>query len=99
MTTRTTKSTVTFQRPFRLDAFEAPLPAGRYFIETDEELLEGVSFPVYRRTAIVMQLIQDPLRLGVTESVMIDPARLEELLAGDAAQERKISIDSPKVER
>ena len=57
MTMRTTKSTVTFVRPFRLGAFGEQLPAGRYPIETDEELLEGMSFPAYQRTATMMQLM------------------------------------------
>jgi hypothetical protein len=95
---RTTKSTVTFQRPFRLDAFDEPLPAGCYSIETDEEILEGASFPVYRRTAIMMQLIPDPLRAGITEAVMINPTQLEEALNADAVQERKTSIDPSSVE-
>jgi hypothetical protein len=98
MTMRTTKSTVTFARPFRLGGFGEQLPAGRYPIETDEELLEGVSFPAYRRTATMMQLIADPLHVGVTEVIMVDPNQLEEALAEDAAQAPAISIDPLKVE-
>jgi hypothetical protein len=98
MTMRTTKSTVTFVRPFRLGAFGEQLPAGRYPIETDEELLEGVSFPVYRRTATMMQLIADPLRPGIMEIAVIDPEQLAEALAADAAQAPVINVDPPKVE-
>jgi hypothetical protein len=98
MTMRTTKSTVTFVRPFRLGAFGEQLPAGRYPVETDEELLEGVSFPVYRRTATMMQLIADPLHAGVTEIAMIDPAQLAEALAADAAQAPALNVDPPKAE-
>ena len=86
MTMRTRKRTVTFTRPFKLAEFGAEFPAGRYFIETDEELVDGVSFPVYRRTATMMQLIADPLRPGVTETAMIDPRQLEAALEADAAQ-------------
>jgi hypothetical protein len=86
MTMRTTKETVTFARPFRLGELSEQFPAGRYSIETDEELLEGVSFPVYRRTATMMQLIADPRRRGTTEFAMIDPRQLEAALAADAAQ-------------
>ena len=86
MAMRTTKSTVTFVRPFRLGAFGEQLPAGRYPIETDEELLEGMSFPAYRRTATMMQLIADPLHPSVTEIAMVDPQQLEEALAADAVQ-------------
>jgi hypothetical protein len=95
---RTTKSTVTFVRPFRLGPFGEQLPAGRYPIETDEELLEGISFPAYHRTATTMQLIADPLHPGATEFAMIDPAQLVEALAADAAQAPVINVDPPKVE-
>lgn len=95
---RTTKSTVTFARPFRLGAFGEQFPAGRYHIETDEELLEGVSFPAYRRTATMMQLIADPLHLGVTEVVMIDREQLREALAADTAQATTMNADLAKVE-
>ena len=98
MTTRTTKSTVTFTRPFKLGALGEQLPAGRYSIETDGELLEEVSFPAYRRTATVMQLMADPLRPGVTETIMVDPKQLEAALAEDAAPSPAINVDPPKVE-
>lgn len=98
MTMRTTKSTVTFTRPFRLGAFGEQLPAGRYPIETDEELLEGVSFPAYRRTATMMQLVADPLHPGVTEVAVVDPRVLEEALAADAAQAPVINVGLTKVE-
>jgi hypothetical protein len=95
---RTTKSTVTFARPFRLGVFGEQLPAGRYPIDTDEEPLEGLSFPVYHRTATVMQLIADPMHPGATEFAMIDPVQLAEALAADAAQAPVVDVDPPKVE-
>ena len=72
--------------------------AGRYPIETDEELLEGVSFPAYRRTATTMQLVADPVHPGTTEFAMVDPAQLEEALAEDAAQAPMINVALAKVE-
>jgi hypothetical protein len=85
MTWRTTNKTVTFAHPFRLSEFDEPFPAGRYSIETDEELLDGISFPVYVRRATKMQLIADPRRPGITERAMIDPQQLEEALQADTA--------------
>jgi hypothetical protein len=85
MTMRTTKSTVTFTRPFRLDASGEQLPAGRYLIETDEELVDGLSFAAYHRTATVMQLAADSHRPGITEYAVVDPSQLEAALALDAA--------------
>ncbi|MBL9033402.1 MAG: hypothetical protein JNN33_01490 [Rhodospirillaceae bacterium] len=83
MTTRTTQRIVTFTRPFRLGESCEQYPAGRYTIETDEELLEDVSFPAYLRRATMMQLIADPRRPGITEVVTIDPQQLEAALAAD----------------
>lgn len=103
MATRTSKRTVTFARPFRLGGSSVEFPAGRYFIETDEERVDDLSFPFYRRTATMMQLIADPLRPGVTETAVIDPLDLEAALKADAepeasnpeaAAERAIEIES-----
>jgi hypothetical protein len=51
MTIRTTTKTVTFAHPFLLRGIDRILPAGDYRVVTDEELIEGVSFPVYRRVS------------------------------------------------
>ena len=51
MTTRTTTKTVTSAHPFLLKGIDRMLPAGDYRVVTDEELIEGVSFPVYRRVS------------------------------------------------
>lgn len=85
MTTRTTKSTVMFTRPFNLTGFDGEQPAGSYSVETDEELLEGVSFPAYRRMATMMQL--DPSSrgsAGVLQVAVINPDELATALAADA---------------
>lgn len=84
MATRTSKRTVTFVRPFTLGGSSVEFPAGRYFIETDEERIDDLSFPFYRRTATMMQLIADPLRPGVTETAVIDPLDLDAALKADA---------------
>ncbi len=79
MTSRTTSKTVTFARPFRLDGLDGIQPAGSYTVETDEELLQALSFPAYRR-------IDTRIRLPVAGSdqvTRIDPAELEAALARD----------------
>jgi hypothetical protein len=38
--------TVTFRRPFTVTGVDEVQPAGTYMVETDEELLEDLSFPV-----------------------------------------------------
>lgn len=97
MAMRTTKSNVTFVRPFRLGAFGEQLPAGRYPVETDEDLLEGMSFPAYQRTATMMQLMPDLRHPGVTEIAMVDPQQFEEALTMDGLLAPVSNIDPPKV--
>jgi len=87
MTIRTTKTTVTFAQPFRLGAMADSFPAGRYAVETDEELLQGVSFPVYQRRSATLQKIPDvigPPRQLSAVIVLSDPAQLDLALATDA---------------
>jgi hypothetical protein len=54
MTTRTTSKIVTFARPFKLKGVDRILPAGNYRVVTDEELIEELSFPVYRRVSTMI---------------------------------------------
>ena len=51
MTMRSTRSTVTFSSPFTLSGYPGDLPAGDYEVLVEEELLQGLSFEAYRRTA------------------------------------------------
>ena len=49
---RTTRSTVSFQRPFTLNRDVGELPAGSYEIEIDEDELQATDRTAYRRIAI-----------------------------------------------
>ncbi len=84
MSTRTTNRTVSFTRPFLMSGIGGVCPAGTYVIETDEELLEPLSFVAYRRMSTSIQV---PRQLGRTETYVIDPEALEAALAKDAAGE------------
>ena len=83
MTLRTTRHTVTFRLPFSIPGIDGVKPPGTYTIETDEELLEQLSFTAYRRVSTSIVL---PLRRGVGsyELIKIDPAELEAALRRDA---------------
>ena len=81
MTVRTSRKTVTFTRPFSLSGIEVQ-PAGTYAVETDEELLPGVSFPAYRRIASLIFLRSRAGGAIVDEIANVDPLELQ------AAQER-----------
>lgn len=87
MTTRTTRTTVTFRHPFLLKGVERVIPAGDYRVVTDEELIDGLSFLAYRRVLTAIYLPAAG-HLSATEMVVVDPQDL------DAAQEqdRKASI-------
>ena len=85
MTIRTTKTTVTFRKPFTLGAGAVPLPAGVYIVETDEERLEGLSFPAYRRILTVISLQPGPGISALTRALTVDPDELAAALQRDAA--------------
>lgn len=83
MTIRTTRQSVTFLRPFTLPATDGVQPAGSYIVETDEELIEGLSFSAYHRTSTRIHLPANSARPGITETVTVDPAELEAALKED----------------
>ena len=56
MTIRSRRENVTFKHPFRIRGIERLLPAGTYDVVTDEEAIEGLSFPAYRRVATMITL-------------------------------------------
>ena len=75
MTTRTRDKTWTFSKPFMLKGVDRLLPPGDYRVTTDEELIEGLSFPVYRRVA-TMIFVPGPAQRSF-ELITIDPADLQ----------------------
>jgi hypothetical protein len=75
---RSLSKTVAFAHPFALKGVDRVLPPGDYRVVTDEELIESLSFPVYRRVATMIFIEAR----GGTEMVPIDPADLA------AAQQR-----------
>ena len=77
--TRTRKTLLTFTRSFELRGVDYPLPAGAYEIISDEELIEELSFPVYRRISTWIMARRSPG--AATEMVQIDPDDLAKLQA------------------
>jgi hypothetical protein len=82
---RTSTRSVTFTRPFLLSGAERILPPGSYTVETDEELLEELSFPAYRRTRTLIMLPARHAGSGVTQVLDVDPLELEVALERDGA--------------
>lgn len=80
MTTRTTRTTVTFTGPFSLRGVDGIQPAGVYDVDTDEELIDDLSFLAYRRVATTIRLKKD----GAMQVYRIDPVELDARLLRDA---------------
>jgi hypothetical protein len=84
MTVRTSTKTVSFARPFLLKGVDRVLAAGHYKVVTDEELIEELSFPVYRRIATMIFVPADSQNSSSVEMVAIDPRDLQEAQDRDA---------------
>jgi hypothetical protein len=84
MTIRTSSKTVSFARPFLLKGVDRVLAAGQYKVITDEELIEELSFPVYRRVATMIFVPADSQNSSSVEMVAIDPRDLQEAQDRDA---------------
>ena len=97
MTIRTSKKTVTFNKSFVLGGFDEVLPAGAYRVETDEELLEGISFPAYRRILTLIHLHAKSGNPALTRTLPIDPKELAAALERDQAPaERPVDPDADR---
>jgi hypothetical protein len=59
-------------------------PAGTYTVETDEELLQTLSVPAYRRISTLMRLPARPTGAMLTQIVEINALELAAVLARDA---------------
>jgi hypothetical protein len=94
MSMRTSAKTVTFSRPFSLQAVDRVLPAGDYRVLTDEELIEGLSFPAYRRVSTMIFLPAQFHRAGSVELVTIDPLDLRAAEERDAEMHQVPAIDA-----
>lgn len=85
MTTRTQRKTVVFSHPFRLKGVDRDLPPGDYEVVTDEELIEGLSFAVYRRVSTAIIVPAQSHQASSVEMVAIDPRDLQFAQDRDAA--------------
>lgn len=99
MTKRTNSKTVTFAHPFLLKGVDRILGAGDYRVVTDEELIEELSFPVYRRMATMIFVPADSRNASSLEMVTIDPRDLQEAQDRDAATEPESTQTQPGMTR
>ena len=66
MTIRSRRETVTFKHSFRIRGIARELPAGRYEVVTDEEMVDGLSFAAWRRVATLITVPSEAVQ-GATE--------------------------------
>ena len=90
MTVRTTSRMVTFTHPFNLSGVDEVQPAGTYTVETDEELLQALSLPAYKRISTLIRLPARPRSTMVTQIVEINPQELAAALTRDAQPDETI---------
>jgi len=85
MTTRTRRETVHFRHPFRIKGIDRQLAPGAYEIITDEEMIEGLSFPCFRRVATMIMVPAAPPHRSSTEMISISSVDLSDAQRNDAS--------------
>jgi hypothetical protein len=89
-TSRTKRVTLRFLHPFTLKGIGRQLPPGNYEIVSDEELIEELSFPVYRRVATLIFVPGEAYRKSSIEMVNVDSQELA------SAHERDQAMPVPR---
>jgi hypothetical protein len=85
MTTRSRRETIHFQHPFRIKGIDRLLPAGAYEVVTDEEMIEGLSFPCFRRVATLIMVPGAVPRTSSMEMISISSVDLSDAQRDDAS--------------
>jgi hypothetical protein len=85
---RTNRKTLKFTHPFFLKGIDRTLPPGEYQVVTDEEMIEGLSFPVYRRVSTMILVPSQFQPAASVEMVTVDPLDLQAALDQDAKEHR-----------
>lgn len=87
MTIRSRREAVTFRHPFHIRGIARELPSGSYEVVTDEEMIDGLSFAVWRRVATMIMVPSESPR-GAMEMLSIGPVDLADAQALDASAPR-----------
>jgi hypothetical protein len=90
---RTTRKNVKFNHPFLIEGVGRALPAGVYEVVTDEELIEGLSFPVYRRVATMILAPTQSSQRSI-EMFTIDPHDLATAMKRDTLAVKGASVSA-----
>ena len=81
---RSRRETITFQHPFRIRGIDRLLPSGAYEVITDEEMIEGLSFPAFRRIA-TMIMVPASAQNSAMEMISIGSVDLSDAQRMDAS--------------
>ena len=84
MTMRSRRETLTFRQSFRIKGIDRQLAAGDYEVVTDEEMIEGLSFPAFRRVATMIMVPGAPPHQSSTEMISVDSVALADAQREDA---------------
>lgn len=87
MTVRTRNETVVFKHPFSIKGVGRTLPGGTYEIIGEDELIEGLSFPCYRRVGTFIIAPGAPPHQSSTEMIQISPLDLADAKRIDASND------------
>lgn len=93
MSIRTTRKIVKFANSFSIVGVGRVLPAGVYEVVTDEELIEGLSFPVYRRVATMILAPTQSSKRSI-EMLTIDPHDLATAMERDTLAVKGASVSA-----
>lgn len=85
MTTRSRRETVQFKHPFRLKGIDRLLAPGAYEVVTDEEMIDGLSFPSFRRVATMIMVPGAAPRSSSMEMISISSVDLSDAQRNDAS--------------
>jgi hypothetical protein len=86
MTSRTTRTTVSFKAPFKLKSIDEVQPAGEYLLLIEEETIDVLSRLAYRRVATFLSLPSISAPQDLVQLVPVDQRDLDAALAKDRDQ-------------
>jgi len=89
MTMRSRRETVRFRHPFRIKGIDRELSPGAYEVISDEEMIEGLSFPCFRRVATMIMVPGAPPHRSSMEMISISSTDLSEARRIDASVSRE----------
>mgnify|MGYP001814091042 CR=1 FL=1 len=88
---RSTRSMVTLSNDFTIGESHQELPAGTYEVVVEEELIQGLSFEAYLRTATYLMVRGRGSNAGQTTMHMTTREELEHAMACDRALSETIN--------